>query len=115
MSEDRFPEITACKAAQKAVSDFDVARQAKLTAIVGLANMLEKGGWGAAKFREETPVSGQGIRPDLPPISRDALRGEPIEKIVRDRQALMDQWWGAYDAVPELILSSAPAPSEHRS
>jgi hypothetical protein len=109
---DRFPEMTRCQAAAKAVDDFDTNHETKRLALIAVGHALENGdGWSAVKFREHTPISGEGLRPDIEPVSLNALQGESIEEIVLTRGRLMEEWRNALAAVPEPIRSSAKRPS----
>jgi hypothetical protein len=113
MSEDRFPELTACNAAAKAVEDFDLKHALKAGAIRQVAKMLDRGGWEVIRFRDETraPLAREATAAeDDAAVSRDALRGDSIETIVMERRQLVQVWERAYAAVPEAIRTSARAP-----
>jgi hypothetical protein len=117
MSEtNRFPEITACQAAEAALKNFDAAFAPKLNAFISLGKVLESGGWGAVRFVEETPLSGAGLPAGTKPISRNALDGDGVGAIIAQRRVLMERWKSAYETVPIEIRASAPAPIEgHQS
>jgi hypothetical protein len=111
---DRFPELTACNAAKKAVDDFDAAHASKAEAIKLIAKMLERGGWGAIAFDEEFRhiPEAQRIEPDIAPPSAEALRGDSIENIVTQRRLLYQAWDRAFQNVPGPIRGSAPSPHQ---
>jgi hypothetical protein len=113
MPTDRFPELTACNAAKAAVDEFDAKYASKATAMKRIAQMLERGGWGAVAFEEDTPYSpgSRRISPDIEPVALASLAGASIESIVRQRRALVQQWEAAYQAVPEAIRASASSPT----
>jgi len=115
MSNDRFPELNACNAAQKAVEEFDARHRAKEEAIKQVAKMLERGGWGSVKVGEArtTDPRYEDLGTDMetePLVSVSALRGDSIESIVKQRQALVREWEQAYASVPEQIRTSARGP-----
>jgi len=109
---ERYPELTRCQAAAKAVDDFDALHESKRLALISVANALDVGGWGAIKFREHTPLSGEGLRADSDPVSLTALQGESIETLVLTRQRLMEEWRNAVAAVPAITQASAVRPKQ---
>ncbi|HME23858.1 MAG TPA: hypothetical protein VKI44_21445 [Acetobacteraceae bacterium] len=115
--KDRFPELTVCQAAAKAVQDFDARYQPKAEAIKRIAAMLERGGWGAVVFEDDYAdmSEAQRIQPDIEPVSPGALRGDSIETIVRECRRLREHWEVAYAAVPLAIRKSAADPDRGAS
>ena len=117
MTEDRCRELGACKAAQKAVEDFDHKHAAKAAAIKQVAKMLTNGGWGSIRFEDErrVPLAPTRTASGAATVSRTALRGDQIETIVMERRRLYQEWERAYAAVPVEIRASAPAPGRETS
>ena len=112
--EARFSEIAACQAAEKAVQDFNDAHKGRAEAIKRIAKMLERGGWGSVVFESDLPYqSASNIVPrDIPPVAHSDLEGDSIAVMVSNYRQLQELWKAAYDAVPTMIKSSAPAPRE---
>jgi hypothetical protein len=118
MSEDRYPELTACNAAKQALDDFDVRHQAKKDALIKLGQILQRGGWNAVQFMEKTrfvPPAAREPGDDENMISLRALEGDTVEAIVEERKRLLQQWELAYEAVPAQIRAAAPQPPSLRA
>ena len=118
MAEDRFPELTACNAAKQAVEEFDKKHASKMQAIIKLAAILQRGGWSAIRFEEETPfVPTFERQPEVDGnmVSKKALEGDSVATIVQERKYLMQKWAAAYAAVPAEIRASASDPDSRGS
>jgi hypothetical protein len=109
MSE-QYPELSACEAAKCELDRFVRKHEGKRQAIIQLAKILEKHGWGGVTFEDEVRDSGgrQPIQGLL--VSRQALAGDSVAAIVKEYGQLFDRWEAAFAAVPEAIQTSAARP-----
>jgi hypothetical protein len=110
--ETRYPELTRCQKAATAIDDFDTAHESKRLALFGVGYALEHGGWDAVKFREWAPISGEGLRADIDPVSKNDLAAESIETLVLTRARLVEEWREAYGKVPAIIRAAASSPGQ---
>jgi hypothetical protein len=116
-AESRFPEIERYNARKKELEDFDAAQAAKADAIRLLAQMLNRGGWGAVEFESDfgDASPAQRIESGITPISAYALGGESVLQIVTKWRSLMKAWEAAYEEMPDQLRSLVPRPSAARA
>ena len=112
MPEDPLPEVAACRAAEKALRDFESHNRGKLEALQKIAAMLSRGGWGAVQFDEDTLHSARPPHhvPASEAVSLRALGGGSIARTVVEWRRLYNDWRQKYELVPRNARDAAAHP-----